>query len=80
MMGDCIFQHSARFSQVDSAKVPGHLAWINPDDCNVGREQDIGIGLGALAAISTIEKLLHSSLTSPKKILNVDLSPRLARP
>ena len=46
------------FSKWVVQKQRGHLIRINPDDYTVGREQDVGIGLGALAAISAIEKLL----------------------
>lgn len=44
------------FSKWVVQKQRGHLIRINPGDYTVGREQDVGIELGALAAISWIEQ------------------------
>ena len=46
------------FSKWVVQKQRGHLIRINPDEYTVGREQDVGIELGAQEAISRIKKLL----------------------
>ncbi|MDY7579938.1 hypothetical protein RGU70_16620 [Herbaspirillum sp. RTI4] len=41
----------------------GYLIRINPDECDVPRESDVGLPLGALDALTAIERMTHENLS-----------------